>query len=241
MNLYILVEGKSEKYIYSAWLKHLLPDLIQVDSPYLVDINNYYLFSCCGIPSIITDVPKAIEDMNEIGKFDYLLVALDADELTIDERRQEVIEEIRKQNSSFDESKLIIIVQNRCIETWCLGNRKVFSRQPQTQEFLECNSFYRVNSDDPELMGRDSRVSRTTTIAQYHEYYLRKMLSERNINYSKGKRSQAVQETHYLNELMLRISETDHLASFKYFIEIVNGLKQLLVPQSQIAVAEEDI
>ncbi|MGQ7278381.1 hypothetical protein ACT91Q_10430 [Brevibacillus thermoruber] len=239
MNLYILVEGKSEKYIYPAWLKLLLPNLVQVDSPFEVEDNNYYLFSSFGIPSVISDIPKAIEDMNQIGKFDFLIVVLDADELTVEERKQEVWQKVREEGLHVGDSRIIIVVQNRCIETWCLGNRKVYSRQPTTHEFIECTRFYNVNDQDPELMERDTNICNATSIAQYHEYYLRKMLRERNIKYRKGKGTKAVQEPHYLNELIARISSTNHLSSFRSFIEVIERLKILMETTTQIAISEE--
>jgi len=45
MNVYSLVEGKTEKKVYPRWLSHLLPGLKQVQRYDEVEHHNYYLFS----------------------------------------------------------------------------------------------------------------------------------------------------------------------------------------------------
>jgi len=43
MNLYILVEGRTEEVIYQQWLTYLLPHFRRVDNPSDVAVNNYYI------------------------------------------------------------------------------------------------------------------------------------------------------------------------------------------------------
>ena len=53
MNLYFLLEGeKTEVQLYPAWIKFLKPQLQQVDFISQIDVNNFYIFSAGGIPSI---------------------------------------------------------------------------------------------------------------------------------------------------------------------------------------------
>ncbi|OCT14255.1 hypothetical protein A8709_25845 [Paenibacillus pectinilyticus] len=236
MNLYILVEGKSEKYIYPAWLKQLLPDLIQVNNHNEVENQNYYLFSCQGYPSILDDIGNAIDDIKLSNKYDYLMVILDADDVAVDDRRAEVLNEVKKHN--FDLSKILVVVQNHCIETWCLGNQRVYSRNPTTIEFINCADFYCVRENDPEFMGLDGNVTQISTTATYHEYYLSKMLLERNTSYSKGKRSKAVQDPGYLSQMLQRIDSTTHLNSFREFISIIGGLSQEIRTRKMTAASE---
>lgn len=41
MNVYIFVEGKTERKVYPSWLAQLVPHLSKVDRPALVRQNNY--------------------------------------------------------------------------------------------------------------------------------------------------------------------------------------------------------
>lgn len=234
----MLVEGKSEKTIYPAWLNHLLPEIKRVNSPQAVQSNNYYLFSSEGYPSVLNDIPNAVSDIKEINKFDYFIIAVDADELEVEERRKEVYDVINE-IGNLDGLNIQIIIQNRCIETWCLGNMRIFPRHPSTNEFMLCNQHYRVLSDDPELMDRDKNVTQKTTKAQYHEYYLNKMLKERNLNYSKGSGTRAVQPPYYLEELIHRVETTDHIKSFKEFILFIRGISELIKSRLHVATGEE--
>ena len=87
MNLYILVEGRSsEKKIYSSWLSYLLPQLRRVKFYDQVDKNSYFLISGYGYPNIIEhEIDNAIVKIHETGKYNYLVVSLDADEDTVED------------------------------------------------------------------------------------------------------------------------------------------------------------
>ena len=71
MNLYFLVEGRTELNVYPAWLSYLIPELTKVEYFDKVIENNYYLFSSYGIPYIETDIINAIKDINSIGKYKH--------------------------------------------------------------------------------------------------------------------------------------------------------------------------
>lgn len=216
--------------------KCLIPDLKQIKSVSDVDGNCYFLFSSFGYPSILDDIPNAVVDMNEYG-YDFLIIVIDSDEATIEERRAEVINKMK--DISIDHNKVAVVVQNHCIETWFLGNRKIYSRQPNTPEFMDCSKHYCVMDNDPENMTMDDKLSsQYTTTAQYHEYYLKKMLNERNVKYSKGKMSKAVQDEQYLEQIVHRVENTDHLKSFRYFLEVLNLIKTLM-NQQQVATSIE--
>jgi hypothetical protein len=58
------------------------------------------------------------------------------------------------------------------------------------------------------------------SISQFHFDYLRKLLNEKNISYSKDKPSDTV-EKYYLEQLIKRANETNDLKSFKSFLEII--------------------
>ncbi len=227
MNLYFLVEGKSsEKKVYPAWLSHLLPQLQQVEKFDLVVRNNYYIFTCNGYPSIInTHLPNAIEDIRLISKYNYLVVCLDAEENTVAEIKQEIYDFIQKKRINLGNTNLILIIQNRCLETWFLGNRKIYSKNPQSSPLLDYTHYYNVSENCPELMGNYPAFN---THAQFHEAYLRYLFHEKNISYSKRNPGDVL-KPYYLEELLKRIqSEEQHLPSFRIFIDFCNIIQPQL-------------
>lgn len=224
MNIYILVEGQSEKYIYPAWLNVLLPEMTAVRRFDEVNSNNYYIFSSGGVPNVLTDVVNAVQEVNQVRKYDYLVVILDADDCTVNDRTDEVFQAIESAEVT-SIAQVVVIVQNKCVETWCLGNRRVFSRNPRTIEFASCSQFYSVKDDDPEQLPLDATLTTVSTVSQYHEYYLRKMLHEKNLSYGKGKRTKSVQNSSYLEEMVKRADETSHLKSFSNFLAIIRSFR----------------
>ncbi len=75
--------------------------------------------------------------------------------------------------------KLLIIMQNRCIETWFLGNRKIYSRQPQSSPLLDYSCHYNISINCPELMANYPTFN---THAQFHEAYLRELFRAKNVS-----------------------------------------------------------
>jgi hypothetical protein len=225
MNIYILVEGEeTELQLYPQWLSYLLPELSRVNVFNQVVENNYYIFSGQGIPSIYNHTVNAIKDINALGdKYDYLIIALDADELSVEKRAERVLEKINETGIELNSNcQLEIIVHNKCVETWFLGNINVYKRNPQNERFLEYSKHYNVEENDPELM---ERLPRFVTTSQFHEAYLREMLNEYNIRYRKS-RPNEVLKRYYLKELIKRVQdEPTHLQSFAKFLSLLEMIK----------------
>jgi hypothetical protein len=226
MNIYFLLEGKStESDIYPMWLSYLIPEITRVNHSDDVKQNNYYLFSSNGIPDIYEDIIDAIKDINKINKYNYLVICLDADELTVDERRTEIFEEIKNEEQLI-KTQLKIIVQNRCIETWFLGNRRLYTKNPvRSKKFIEYSRFYNVAKDDPELMKKIETFSQSDS--KFHADYLKKMFNEKRdgLTYNKSN-SKEVQKKSYLKELEKRIIDTPtHLKTFTNFINFCEEIK----------------
>lgn len=221
MNIYLLVEGRrSEKKVYPRWLSYLLPGLKQVRNFDEVKNHNYYLFNSNGYPSILDDIKNAAEDINNCGKYAYLVVCLDADESTVEEKEEE-INEIFQPGFLELKAELVIIVQNRCFETWFLGNRKVFPRNPQDEIFREYCKFYNVSIKDPEMMPNFAGFNR---VAQFHVDYLERMLREKGIRYTKRNPGNAG-EPHYIEALKKRIENNpDHLKTLNYFFQFCESI-----------------
>jgi len=222
-NIYFLVEGRrTEKKVYPKWISFLVPKLTEINDAFSVTSNNFYIFSGNGYPSLLNNhLRNSIEDINTIGKFDYFVVCLDADEVTVLERQNEVLDFIKKNKIVLNSNtKLVIIVQNRCIETWFLGNSKIYKRNPNSELLQKFINFYNVSVDDPELM---EKYENFDTYADFHETYLSEMLAERNIQYTKVN-PRGVTEPDYINQLIKRSSETSHIKTFKRFIDFCRNL-----------------
>jgi hypothetical protein len=174
MNIYFLVEGRStEKKIYPKWLAYLIPTLTRVKFYDQVQVNNYYIISGNGYPNILDDgLENALEKIQETKKFDYLVICVDSDEETVQERFYCIQKKIEEKSKNLGNTKPIIIIQNRCIETWLLGNRTMFnSRQPQQSPLLEYVKYYDVSQNDPELMGQYNDSNH----ADFHYKYLKEV------------------------------------------------------------------
>ncbi|MCH8535119.1 MAG: hypothetical protein LAT51_08635 [Flavobacteriaceae bacterium] len=228
MNLYIIVEGRrTEKKVYPAWISHLIPSLNPISWAHEVNHNNYYVFNGNGFPALLHNhLKNSIEEVNELDKFNYLVLVLDVDESSISGRIEEVNKFIKTNQLNLNSNtELVIIPQNRCIETWFLGNRKVFKNNPQSSSLTDYIQYYNVKTNDPEAMDIHPKFN---THAQFHAEYCREFLRERNIRYSKNN-PKGVVEKDYLENLVTRNRDTKHLASFKLFTdfcETVNAKTQ---------------
>jgi hypothetical protein len=226
MNLYFLVEGtQSERKVYPAWLAHLLPELQRVDNYDDVNEKNYYLISGEGYPSLYNFIPPAIAEINSNGKYSYFVVCLDAEENTVAELTTEIDEFLTEQQLKLNNAELILIFQNRCLESWLLGNRKIYSRNPQNKLLLDYTKYYDVSVNCTENMGRYQEFN---THAQFHGAYLKALFEAKNITYSK-KRPGDVLKPFYLEQLLTRIQvQPEQLTTFRQFIDFCNKIKPKL-------------
>ncbi len=226
MNIYFLVEGKrTEKKVYPKWLSFLIPKLERVNSHNEVKENNYYMFSANGFPSLLHNhLINSVSDINESNDFDYFVICIDADDEGVENRRHEIIDFMTENNIVLNsDTKLEIIVQNKCFETWFLGNPKLFKQNPQSETMKEFNQFYNVKTEDPELMEKPADFTASTSI--FHSKYLQEIFWERNISYSKINPNEVIEE-YFLKELIKRNEETGHIKSFKYFIDFCSKIRK---------------
>lgn len=218
MNLYFLVEGRrTERKVYPAWLAHLLPHFTRVEQFDAVRDKHYFLVSGEGYPSLLDDhLRDAIDNCNRVGRYSHLVLCMDADESTAGDRVREVRDRVAAKRWELNGTALEIVVQNRTIETWFLGNSRIVSRSPQRSRLRQFVGFYDVTQFDPELMGRYPGY---TTHAQFHGEYLREVFQERGIVYSKRSPGH-VTESSYLGQLLNRVErEPTHLATFRTFVD----------------------
>lgn len=214
MRLYLLVEGRrTERKLYPAWLSHLLPAMQHLQRFDEIAMHGFYLFSAEGYPSILRQhLANAVKDIARSGNYDYLVVCLDAEECLCGDREAEVHRAIAEQSLDLGVTRLKVIVQNRCIETWLLGNRRIVSRTPQSTRLNEYLRFYDVRSLDPESMGLHTEFS---LHAPFHGSYLKEILRERGLTYSKQNPGHVCNPS-YVRELASRIAdEPGHLRTLQ--------------------------
>lgn len=226
MNLYFLVEGRqTEKKIYPKWLKYLIPQLKQVKSYHQVQKNNYYLVSGKGFPRILSDgLDNAIDKIQEMNNYNYLVLCIDVDEETIESRMNYINDFIEQKKIDLGDTKIKIILQNRCIETWLLGNKKIFnSIQSLQPPLLDYVNYYDVSQNDPELMGNYDMINHAT----FHYQYLKAILKVQGIEYTKKFPRGAYKED-YLKEIIKRVEETNHLQTFQNFFDFCRMIKRHL-------------
>lgn len=231
MNIYFLVEGRhTEKKIYPEWLKHLIPELKKVDYYDQVKDNNYYLISGKGYPSILGDhLVNAVDKIQKTKNYDYLVLCVDADEETVEQRINYINNYIQEQNFDLGKTKVVIIIQNRCIETWLLGNNKIFdSRQPHEEPLSSYVKYYDVSVNDPELMGKYDRAS----YGDFHYEYLKQIFAAKKVKsleYTKKDPGEAKEE-YYLKQLIKRIENNHgHLKTLANFIKFCQKIRQEII------------
>jgi len=214
MNILFVVEGKrTEKRIYKKWIKYVQANLEYV--PTITDLteNNFTIISGGGYPGYYKVIKNSIRDVNRLNNIDYLFICIDSEELSFSEKFREMEEFIEKECPPVN-SDVVLIIQNHCIETWLMGNKKINLSVAQNQKLRKYRDFYNVNTLDPEdLLSIDNR-----TIAQFTLDYLVLMLREKGLAYSKSNVS-AVSNKSYFNQLVKRFKGHNHIKSFGYLLQ----------------------
>lgn len=209
MRWYVVVEGReTEKRVYRAWIEHAFARARRVLRIEDMAEDGYFILVGNGYPSYERRIRNAIEDIRASGDaFDHLMICVDAEELSVEERRS-TIEEIVIGDAC--PAPYTIVVHDCCVETWFLGNRKFAKRDPEGERLRQYYEFFDVRAEDPEAL---PAMVPGTPRAAFHLDYLRQMFQERKLSYSK-QRPSAVREPAYLNELARRAQESEHLRSF---------------------------
>jgi len=224
MILYILVEGDTEARILPSWLKKIAPQLSENNRAQTKKDNSYYLFNARGFPSIIFQhLPNAIEEVNNLGFYDYLVVLFDVDTESVEERMQAALENLLKEGKELKQGELVFCLPNCCIETWFLGNRKLFKRNPQNPRLREMVSFYNVNRQDPENMDSPSQFDGERQ--QFHKAYFKLLARERMMAYRESNPGQT-RSSEFLQQLIDRHQETGQLSTFGKFYNFFDQLPQ---------------
>lgn len=219
-NLYVIVEGqKTEPTIYRAWLPYLFSGISEVDQPNQAVRNHFYLVEGNGYPSYEARIQAAILDLRALNNFDALVVAVDAEDLTLAERS-----EVLRQAAENCPVEFHPIVADCCIETWLLGRRQMIgdAPSPALRRYL---NFYDIRSHDPERMPQDHNAG-TRNRAHYHERYLSEVIKDKlACAYNKSRPHRELCAQHYWDDLSKRARSTDHLRSFAALLDLPSKLR----------------
>ena len=232
MNYYILVEGKCTEFkIYPAWIHQLAPHLKRVHEFENAEDNSYYIVSGHGLPSLISNhLPNAIKDITACGCYDYLVVGLDAEELDVQQRIDEVMAVVESFGDLVKDLKVKVLVQNRCIESWLLANRDIFVDKPQRRKLREYVRFYNVKRNDPEKMPafvrKNSRKPLFSTIARFHTDYLQEIFKEKNMFYAKRNPRYATNKEFFYGLIERMNEKPQQLETFREFVDFFRSVSR---------------
>lgn len=228
MNFYFLLEDeKSFLKVLPNWLEYMKFGYKRVADIQEVEENNYVLQSGQGVTQLVTKVLFDTIDTIILnpGKIDKLVIILDAEELDVDERKKEVTEKINthynNQSIQFD---IVILVCNRCFETWLLGCKGLYPKANVEEDsfFYPYYKHYNIEMNDPEKMVVPKWAEETT--AKYHFHYLHELLRYKKIRYSKNKPNN-IATNEYFKGMVDRINMTEDLKTFKEFYDFITSVQ----------------
>lgn len=223
MNLYILVEGRrTEMAVYPAYLRHIVPKLTRVDRPFDARENNYYIVSGFGYPNLLGHIENCIRDINKYNNYDYLMICLDADKCSIRRRVKEVTAYLSHKKLWPANTKIKIIIQKKCIETWFLASdlNEPYKSADILSDYI---GYYDVFEKDPEQMREPPTYH--GSVGDYHYDYLTKLIFAGGDYYTK-RNPYVVCKEGYIESLIRRTKETPHLNTFSYFLRFCERLNE---------------
>ncbi|MBF0178905.1 MAG: hypothetical protein HQM03_02635 [Magnetococcales bacterium] len=217
MNFYLVVEGEqTEKAIYTAWISYVFSTMTQAERIEDLQGNHFIIFAYKGNPPTRTKLQTHVENVvTHSNIIDHFFIIADAEEESVTCRKQN-IEQIVQSILGKRRIHYSIIVQNRCIETWLLGNRRIVKRNPQNELLRTYLTDYPVHLQDPETLPIPQEFINSP--AAWHMIYLLAIFRENNMRYSKTNPRDALPKS-YFNQLCDRVATTPHLPSLKRLLD----------------------
>lgn len=216
MNFYIVVEGRSgERRVYPKWISILNPSLKEVYSIADIDKDTYLIVSGNGYPNYFRIIDNAVEDCNAYAVIDRLVVAVDAEDLSYQDKKSEILSYI---GARMQPDKVKVVVQFPCLENWALGNRIVCRRKPHDARLRKYLRTYDVRIEDPEEL--PSLPGEDLNRCQFAFVYLKRMLHDRypGLIYTKSN-PVVIEHEKYFAQIRKRLEDTNHIRSFSDFLE----------------------
>jgi len=215
MNIYVVAEGEvTEKKVYQSWIPLVNPRLTYVERADLLSDDNFTIYAGGGFPFCLSMAESAIQDIDELGNIHRLVIAVDSEDLSYEEKQAQVLECVTGLKCS---AEIHIIVQHFCFECWALGNRKISRSKPQDPLLRNYKRFFNVAVRDPERL--TPYPGENLTRAQFAGKYLRLLLMDKfkELTYSKSN-PKVVLHHKYFEQVRNRFMETGHIRSFSDFL-----------------------
>lgn len=217
MNVYVVVEGRVvEKAVYTIWIPEVNKSLSPATYIDEVTRNNFWIVSGNGYPAYFDVVLAGLEDVSSGNVFDRLVICVDSEDMTLQDKRDEVLGFIEA--NGYANADCRVVVQHFCFETWALGNRVIGSRNPKNESLRKYRQLYNVITHDPE--GLPSLPDENLNRSQFAEKYLRLTLNDKNkrLSYSKTKPG-VVAHPKFYHQVCKRATQTNHVQSFRAFMD----------------------
>jgi len=219
MNIYVVVEGRAEKIVYSSWIPSLNPLLSEVSYVEELNGNKFLIREGGGMPQYFDVIAAAVEDARAFPEISRLVVCVDSEDQSFDEKYAEVTTFIAgcNPNSTTDTR---VVVQDFCFEVWALANRRAMPTTVREPRLLTFKKHFDVSVRDPELLSPlpESEFNR----AQTAKSYLRSMISTKwkreKLGYSEGNPGPVVHPS-YFRHVRARRTDTKHIARLDAFID----------------------
>lgn len=215
MNIYVVVEGSvSEKKVYSSWIPLINSSYNVIGDIREVSTNSVYIVGGYGYPGYFEIIDNGIKDVNEHEAFNRLVISVDSENMSYEEKRSEIEEYLEGKSIRVEHN---LIIQHFCFETWALGNKKIVARNPKSELIRKYIAIHNVLSEDPELL--PDLKSENLTRVNFAYKYLKAILNEKHRNLSYSKRNpKVIQHEKYFQQLRDRYNYTDHIKSFGDFL-----------------------
>lgn len=219
MIYYVIVEGAvTEKKLYPDWISFINPNLTEMDRLSALVPDSYYLQSGGGLPYYYKVISNAVDDMVRFPIIDRLVIIVDAEDIDHIKRKKKIVDYVAGLNKIVM-SRIEVIVQDSCIESWALGNIAVQVRHPQNPDLKSFIKAYDTSILDPQLM--PAFPAKELNRSQFAIAYLKRILAEKykNLSYSKNNPT-LLQNRQYFDRIVRRYTEKGHISCFGDFLRV---------------------
>jgi len=222
MNIYVVVEGKGDKKVYTHWIPLVNRQMSVVNSVASVKRNNFLIVSGGGYPNYFEVIKNGVTDVVTNEFLHRLVVAVDSEDATAEDKSKEIqdfIEENLERNRARIDYR--VIIQHFCLETWALGNKVIVTKNPQDPLLRRYKNRFNVAVSDPEMLPPLPKESLNR--AQFAEKYLRLLVQEKykKLYYTKSD-PYVLRNDKYFDRVKGRFTTTGHIASFENFLNAFN-------------------